>query len=271
MRPVGGTRGNLRGSALWGKKNGETRGSALWGKPGRGLGAVLLAVLALGAPVTASASAGSNTGALVPDTLLAGAQANPTKRFAVIVQAKPGKSSTFVANLVQGSISRHPGKTQGVKKKFAALKGVAAQLTGAQLLDLAAQKGILTITRDTRVRLTGYSNDQGWVQAAGVSDFWTANGLGGLQPPAIAVVDSGVQRFRSDFDWGARVIKQVSLTSLTPNSPGDGRGHGGRRRADRADRLHRRDGRQRHGDDERRHRGSGLDPAEQDGLQHPCR
>ena len=36
MRPVSGTKGNLRGSALWGKKTkGEARTSALWGKPGR--------------------------------------------------------------------------------------------------------------------------------------------------------------------------------------------------------------------------------------------
>jgi serine protease AprX len=228
MRPVGnGTKGNLRGSALWGKKSGETRGSALWGKPGRRLGAVLLTLMVLGAPVTASASGGSNaSGALVPDALLASAQANPTKHFAVIVQAKPGKSSTFVANLVQGAVSRHPAKSQGLKKKFSAVNGVAAQLTGAQLVDLAKQRGILAITRDVRIRLTGYSNDQGWVQAAGVSDFWTANGLGALQPPAIAIVDSGVQRLRSDFDWGARVVKQVTLTSLASNSSGDGRGHG---------------------------------------------
>ena len=228
MRPVSGARGNLRGSALWGKKtNGETRSSALWGKPGRRFAALVLAVSALVVPVAAPAADGTSTGgAVVPDALLASAKANPSKRFAVIVQAKPGKSSKFVASLVQGSVSRHPGKAQGLKRKFLAVKGVSAQLTGAQLADLAAQRGILAITRDSRVRLSGYSNDQGWVQTAGVSDFWTANGLGGLQPPAIAIVDSGVQRLRSDFDWGARVIKQVSLTSLTPNSPGDGRGHG---------------------------------------------
>jgi serine protease AprX len=50
--------------------------------------------------------------------------------------------------------------------------------------------------------------------------------LNNVQVPAIAVVDSGVQKLRSDFDFGARVIKQVNLTSLTPNSYGDGRGHG---------------------------------------------
>jgi serine protease AprX len=226
MRPVGGTRGNLRGSALWGKKNGETRGSALWGKPGRQFGAVLLSLMVLGAPVTASASGGSNTGgALVPDALLASAQANPAKRFAVIVQAKPGKSSTYVANLVQGAVSRHPAKSRGLKKKFSALNGVSAQLTGAQLVDLAKQKGILAITRDTLLRATGqFSSDGDWSQATKVDGFWGGMQLAGLAMPAIAIVDSGVQSGRTDF--GGRVIKQVRLTSLIPNSLGDGRGHG---------------------------------------------
>ena len=42
--------------------------------------------------------------------------------------------------------------------------------------------------------------------------------------PAIAVVDSGIDASRLDFT--GRVRAQVNLASLTPNSPGDGRGHG---------------------------------------------
>jgi serine protease AprX len=42
--------------------------------------------------------------------------------------------------------------------------------------------------------------------------------------PAIAIVDSGIDADRSDF--GGRVVHQETLTTLTPNSPGDGRGHG---------------------------------------------
>jgi serine protease AprX len=44
------------------------------------------------------------------------------------------------------------------------------------------------------------------------------------KPPAIAIVDSGIDAARADF--GGRVIKQVTMTSLPGNSPGDGRGHG---------------------------------------------
>jgi serine protease AprX len=45
-----------------------------------------------------------------------------------------------------------------------------------------------------------------------------------LTAPTIAVVDSGIDSSRADF--GSRVLDQVDLSSLTPNSPGDGYGHG---------------------------------------------
>ena len=228
MRPVGGTKGNLRGSALWGKKTkGEARSSALWGKPGRRAAALLAVVGILAAPVAAPASNGNgaSSGALVPNALLANAQAHPGGKFRVIVQARPGKSSTYVASLVKGVVSKHPGKSRGLKKKFSAVNGASAQLTGAQLVALAKQKGILAITRDRRLVATGqFSNDQTWVQTAGVDDFWVGQALSGLGMPAIAIVDSGVQTGRLDFS--GRLLKQVRLTSLAPNSLGDGRGHG---------------------------------------------
>ena len=224
MRPVSGTKGNLRGSALWGKKTkGEARASALWGKPGRGF-AFLAAFIALSAPTGAFASDGSAQGAIVPDALLARAQANPDGAFSVIIQAKPGKSSAAVARLVQDAISRHPGKANGLKKKFVALKGVSARVTGGQLLYLAQQRGILAITGDRKLVATGYSSDLGWPLAANVDDFWADGALAGLTVPAIAIVDSGIQAGRWDFY--PRVIKQVKLTNLQPNSGADGRGHG---------------------------------------------
>jgi serine protease AprX len=69
--------------------------------------------------------------------------------------------------------------------------------------------------------LTGFSTRQHWPYAAGVPRFWTDRSPAG---PAIAIVDSGIQAERADF--GGRVVKEVTLTTLTPNSPGDGRGHG---------------------------------------------
>jgi serine protease AprX len=228
MRQVSGTKGNLRASALWGKKTkGEARSSALWGKPGRGFTALLAIITVLAAPLAAPAANGSNpsSGALVPDGLMARAQAHPTSVFRVIVQAKPGKSSRYVASLVQGVVSAHPGKAKGLQRKFSALNGVSAALTGAQIADLAKQKGILAITRDRKLVASGqYSSDGDWSQATKVDGFWGGQQLSGLSMPAIAIVDSGVQTGRMDF--GARVIKQVRITNLLPNSLGDGRGHG---------------------------------------------
>jgi serine protease AprX len=187
-----------------------------------------MAVVVLSAPLAASASNGTGqalAGALVPDSLFQRAQEHPQQVFPVIVQGKRGKSSAYLAELVQGAVAGHPGKAKGLKKKFVTLNGVSAQLTGAQILALAKLKGVLAITQDRVVRVSAqFSNDQGWPQTAGVSDFWTGQALSGVQLPAIAIVDSGVQAGRLDFS--GRVIKQVNLTSLTPNSPGDGRGHG---------------------------------------------
>ena len=234
MRHVSGTRDTLRGSALWGKPKGESRSSALWGKPGRGF-VVMALVVALAAPVAATAGSSGRSvqgnHALVPASLMAEAQAHPNQIFSVIVQGKNGTKSSSVANAVLDSTDAKPGKAKGLKRTFSSVSGVSAQLTGAQIVELAGQKGILTITPDSKIRLSvtngGFSSNQNWVTAASAADTWS----GTLRPPAIAVVDSGVQACRADFnDTGAgcnsRVVARVTMTNLLPNSSGDGRGHG---------------------------------------------
>ncbi|HET9324841.1 MAG TPA: S8 family serine peptidase [Gaiellaceae bacterium] len=64
---------------------------------------------------------------------------------------------------------------------------------------------------------------QHWPYVAGVNSL-PAEPAPGEQPPTIAIVDSGIDADRADF--GGRVLEQVPLTSRTPNSPGDGNGHG---------------------------------------------
>jgi serine protease AprX len=228
MRQVNGTRGSLRGSALWGKPKGESRSSALWGKPGRGF-AILALVAALAAPVAATAGESGRSvqaaRALVPASLMEDAQAHPTKVFSVIVQGSRGTKSSAVAGAVNNSLGARPGKAKGVRKSFTSLNGVSANLTGAQIVDLAKRPGILAITLDSRIRLSAqFTNSQTWVDSAGVSDFYTGQALSSLNVPAIAIVDSGVAAGRTDF--GGRVVKQVTMTNLLPNAIGDGRGHG---------------------------------------------
>jgi serine protease AprX len=223
MRHVSGTKGNLRGSALWGKKTkGEIRSSALWGKPGRGAAALLAVVAVLAAPAAASAS--GQDGALVPDGLMARAQAKPDRAFNVIVQAKPGRSSAYVARMVNGVVAEHQGKAKGLKQKFSAVNGVSARLTGSQIVALAEQKGILAITGDRKLVASGFSSDLDWGRVVDVDDFWADGALTGLTMPTIAIVDSGIQSGR--YDFYPRVLRQVKITGLQPNSGGDGRGHG---------------------------------------------
>src|SRR5439155_23518471 len=71
---------------------------------------------------------------------------------------------------------------------------------------------------------TGYTSQQLWPYASRVAALWPGEANGALQPPAIAIVDSGIDASRPDF--GGRVIQQVTLTTLTKNSQGDGRGPG---------------------------------------------
>jgi len=111
-----------------------------------------------------------------------------------------------------------------MKKQFVTISGASAEITGAQLLELARDKGLGAITEDSKVRLAGLSNTQQWPYQSELSKFWDAMQTSGVQAPTVAVVDSGVDATRADF--GGRVVKQVTMTSLVPNSPGDGRGHG---------------------------------------------
>jgi len=189
----------------------------------------LALVAALAAPVAATAGESGRSvqaaRALVPASLMEDAQAHPAKVFSVIVQGSRGTKSSAVSLAVNNSLAARPGKAKGVKKSFTSVNGVSASLTGAQLVDLAKRPGILTITLDSRVQLSAqYTNGQTWVDSAGVSDFYTGQALSSLNVPAIAIVDSGVAAGRTDF--GGRVVKQVTMTSLQPNSAGDGRGHG---------------------------------------------
>jgi subtilisin family serine protease len=64
---------------------------------------------------------------------------------------------------------------------------------------------------------------QQWPSAVGAQAAW-ASAKNNIAVPTIAIVDSGIEAGRKDF--GGRVVHAETLTSLSPNSPGDGRGHG---------------------------------------------
>jgi serine protease AprX len=227
MRLNGSSKGETRSSALWGKPSkGETRSSALWGKGGRGVALVLCLAVVLGAPMAAGAGRSSNSHnedlkAYVSPDLLEKAQASPNAIYDVIIQGASDESTAEVVDEVGDARDHDPGRGVGLRKRFRSLSAVAAQLTGRQILRLARRSDIGAITADAPVRLS-YWNKQRWPYVAGFHGLW--NQAAAANAPAIAVVDSGIQASRGDF--GGRVAAQVTMTSLQPNSPGDGRGHG---------------------------------------------
>jgi serine protease AprX len=222
MRLDPGTSGELRQSALWGKPSrGETRSSALWGKGGRGFVSLLVVALALTASTAASAA---SRYAYTTPGLLASAKANPSQTFDVIVQGDADKTTGAIASVVKNELKSGKGDVaKGIKRQFASVNGLAANLTGAQIVHLVSKKGIAAITVDSPVQLAGgLSNKQRWPFVSGVQKFWS--GGNPAATPTIAVVDSGIDASRPDF--GGRVVADVNMTSLPGNSAGDGRGHG---------------------------------------------
>jgi serine protease AprX len=183
--------------------------------------AVLVALVALIVPVSASADGSSSIKAFVTPTLLAAAQANPAQTFDVIVQGAPGQTSNGVASNVLAN-----GTGNGVApRQFRSVNGVEVVVTGQQLQTLARNPFIAAITPNAPVRLTGSAtNTQKWPYSVGVSKFWPGIAATAVNPPAIAIVDSGIDTTRPDV--AGRVRESVTMTSLPNNSPGDGRGHG---------------------------------------------
>jgi serine protease AprX len=185
------------------------------------LAVVLCAAVA--ASVHAPAASAATTVAFVPASLTAQATQRPDGLFDVIVQ---GSSSRTVGALVSLQTLVAPGGARGVRREFATVRAVSAQVTGKQLLRLAQLSGVSAITPDAPMRLAGgLSNKQQWPFVSGVARGWADVTNGSLaQPPTIAIVDSGVEAGRTDF--AGRVVRQVNLTSRPGNSAGDGRGHG---------------------------------------------
>src|SRR5581483_3104128 len=123
LRNKGGTRGEIRSSALWGtgSRGGESRSNALWGRGGRGLVLTVAAVFILGIPLVATASNGGSSKAAktwIAPGLLKNAAAHPGSKIPVIIQSTGGVSAA--ANSFAGS-----GQ---LKRKLDLVNGVSATL-----------------------------------------------------------------------------------------------------------------------------------------------
>src|SRR5205823_3577652 len=232
LRRGGGSCGESRASGLWGTRRGGRGTDGRQHTSGK-RGLLALLVLALAAPLAATASGGNGSpqSYLAPSLERAATQ-TPDRSVAVIVQG-PSASDARHALDRFGSV----GERLGV------VNAAAGTIKAGDLAQLSAQPG-LVITPDNPVLLdtghqtdTGLSSGEPWPHAVGVDQFWSqapkwkkhhGNGGGGGRPmgaaPTIAFVDSGIETGRTDF--GDRILASVDLTSLPDNSPGDGYGHG---------------------------------------------
>ena len=214
---------------------------------------------------------------------MAEAQAHPDQLFSVIVQGKPGTKSSSVANAVVESTDARPGKAKGLKRTFSSVNGVAAQLTGAQIVELARPEGHPrdhpgledSTVRGERRLLQQPDLGQRGRRSGRLERHAAASGDRGRRLRR-AGVPGRLQRHRrrlqhprgrqGDHDEPASELERRRARARHAR----GRPRRGlarrirRRRADGTDRLDRRHGRQRHGDDERRHRCGRLDPREQE-------
>jgi serine protease AprX len=182
---------------------------------------MVVAVLTVGIPLGASAGDGKTPkvgpGTYVSPDLLAKAEQNPGQKLHLIVQSKAGTGDVELRMRAVGG---------SIRKELNLIGAAAVDIPAAKLNALAKVPG-LTITADAPIRLSGTttsapSSDQMWPYESGTAKLWGTAGT----MPTIAIVDSGIDANRADFDYGARVLPQVTLTTRTPNSPGDGRGHG---------------------------------------------
>jgi len=192
-------------------------------------------VLVVAAPLAAGARQNTGKGATAPSTyidpiLMAKAKTTPNELVNVIIQSDNGYAAAKQAFMdADHNEANQKGKddAEQLNRKLGFVGAAAVELKAKKMLVLAKMPG-LTVTYDARVKLSGtpFTSKHVWPTAAGVKPLWDNRPALGQRMPAIAIVDSGIEKNRADFDLGARVIDDVVITQLQPNSAGDGRGHG---------------------------------------------
>ncbi len=187
--------------------------------------AVLVLVFA-SIPMDASAKTKPPRATIDP-ALLQEALANPSKTFAVIVQAVPG-AKTGRAGRAGAAVQR----SGGLPKHALPIVGAAsATIKGGALVGLSHDKDVLYISRDSALRATAETSWGGAIAETpgiietGAPSTW-ATGLTG-KGIGIAVVDSGVA---AHADLAGRIVAAIDFTSASPTVStvplGDPGGHG---------------------------------------------
>jgi len=178
-----------------------------------------LAAFTLIVPLAAGAkSSGPGSGTFISPGLLEKGKQDPAHKLHVIIKSTGGTKDAIQKINGLGAVLRRP---------LSLIGAIAVDIPAGKLDSLSKQSG-LTVTPDASVHVSGTVNysTQIWPYESGNAFLWGSTFSPAPQAPTIAVVDSGIQANRSDFDSGSRVAGQVNMTSLSPNSAGDGRGHG---------------------------------------------
>ena len=158
--------------------------------------------------------------------LEAKAHDDPKALVHVVIQSNDGTSDAANAFQSAGNGDAY-GNSEGMNRRLRLVGSVSATMKARRVLVLARGPG-LTITSDARIKLdtASPSSNQIWPTAEAIRPFWDDTERYRSATPTIAIVDSGIDKNRVDFDGGARVVADQVITQLEPNSPGDGRGHG---------------------------------------------
>lgn len=174
-----------------------------------------LAGLVAGVAPAASTSKPS----FVAPSLLATAQASPNAKVRVIVQAVSVAAAEAAVAATGGLLDGdHIGRRLGI------VYAVAAQMKAKRVAKLADGEGLI-VTPDSKLQAMDLSSDQLWPYESGNASLWTSvDTTSPASLPTIAIVDSGIDEAAPDV--AGRVLTSVVVTTATPNSAGDGRGHG---------------------------------------------
>ncbi len=185
-------------------------------RPTRRVKLVLTVWIGVFALALALSSNRAEAAGFVPKPLLERAQANPSESFHVIVMGSPKHAQ----KTLKGQLGASLGK---IRREYALIRGVAAELNGAQLVALSKRPEIVSITPDGPVKPAAAETQ--WIPAIGADQLWGTTAAPAPNAPAIAVIDSGVELGRT-ADFGNRVVASVNLNSREPGATGDDNGHG---------------------------------------------
>ena len=189
----------------------------------RSLALVATALIALAAAGNASAAP------FVPKGLLEGAAKNPLQTVHVIVVAAPGVTTHDLKQELRKSLLRVGSKrftSVSVRKEYEVIPALALEMPAAYLLLLATNPRIHSITPDGQVaQQAAFTPLELWPEVVRADELWPAGESDGPRPPAIAIVDSGIEDSVADFD--RRIVARVSTTSFSSGNAGsDAFGHG---------------------------------------------